>query len=128
MRSDIVPSAMFPKLSDDPRDTKRAWRRNSKSLCQVFERRRWWARQDSNLHQTVTSGRTTIGFVEFAAFSFFFLGVCCPSIQSFLVRNWCGCGSPKPACRLDANNRSVPQVRLLARSLETFHVGCGYVP
>jgi len=36
------------------------------------------------------SGRITISFVDFAAFSFDFDRVCCVSFRLFLVRNWCG--------------------------------------
>src|SRR5712664_3858651 len=44
------------------------------------------ARQDSNLHQTVMSGRRKVGFVDFAAFSFDLDRVCCGSFGLFLVR------------------------------------------
>jgi hypothetical protein len=41
-------------------------------------------------NQTVMSGGILIGFVDLAAFSFPFDSVCCGSMRSFLVRNWCG--------------------------------------
>jgi hypothetical protein len=41
-------------------------------------------------NQAVMSGRRSIGFVEFTAFSFKFDRVCGVSFALFLVRNWCG--------------------------------------
>jgi hypothetical protein len=42
-------------------------------------------------NQTVMSGRLSISFVDFAPFSSAVDCVCCVSVRSFLVRNWCGC-------------------------------------
>jgi hypothetical protein len=39
---------------------------------------------------TVMSGRMSISFVHFTAFSFDFGGVHCALSRSFLARNWCG--------------------------------------
>jgi hypothetical protein len=36
------------------------------------------------------SGSLSISFVDFAAVSSTFDRVCCVSVRSFLVRNWCG--------------------------------------
>ena len=36
------------------------------------------------------SGRISIGSVDFTEFSSSFDRVCCVSVRSFLVRNWCG--------------------------------------
>jgi hypothetical protein len=41
-------------------------------------------------NQTVMSGGISIGFVDFAAFSFVFDRVCRDLFALFLVRNWCG--------------------------------------
>src|SRR4051794_2416022 len=41
-------------------------------------------------NQTVTSGGISIGFADFAGFSFDFYRVRSASFTSFLVRNWCG--------------------------------------
>lgn len=37
------------------------------------------------------SGRLSIRFIDFAAVSPAFDRLCCVSMMSFLVRNWCGC-------------------------------------
>src|SRR6478609_11750495 len=41
-------------------------------------------------NQTVMSGRISIGFIDFAVFSFDFDRVCFAFVQVFLVRNWRG--------------------------------------
>ena len=41
-------------------------------------------------NQTVMSGRISVRFVDFAAFSSAFDRVCFRLVLSFLVRNWCG--------------------------------------
>jgi len=41
-------------------------------------------------NQTVMSGSKSVGFIDFAVFSFAFDRVCCALLRSFLVQNWCG--------------------------------------
>jgi hypothetical protein len=49
-----------------------------------------WAGQDSNLNQPVMNGWIKVAAVDFPAFLLAFGCVCCASVPSFLVRNWCG--------------------------------------
>lgn len=61
-------------------------------LCNAHPKE--WARQDSNLHQTVMSGGISISFVDLIAVLFDFDRVRYASIRLFLVRNWCGKVTP----------------------------------
>jgi hypothetical protein len=102
----------------------------------VDEARRFWCgdlERDSLSHrfaggpgrtrtcnQTVMSGRISISFVDFPAFSFEFDRVRCVLVRSFLVRNWCG-GAPAFG-RQPANSRLSKRLGNLAQARGTIRV------
>jgi len=53
-------------------------------------RRRFGPGRPRTCNQTVMSGGRLIGFVDFSAVLVESDRVCCVSVRSFLVRNWCG--------------------------------------